>query len=413
MEPPLPPTKKPSKRKSEQCTSDAKSKRHRRDEYGESIRLLAEQVSEIKNVVGNMCQYMPPIIPLAHSSINGDEVDANVSGDLYSENQEPPTSVGSDNALKLTLNTVLKEPTVPKSSPAHVSFINSIHHFDSENWSSVRYSDVQKQYCSQPAFTDLEANDEIKPFDRFLNLSVTERGFAALTQALIKQSEAADTAFESLLAWSRSNTELTSQSLQDKLKELFIEGNFHKISNDALQLACGHRADLIQQRRDSILRSVKDKYFKETLRKIPPSSQFLFQKEAFSAAIDKHGGVTKAFWPARSLNQSKPAAQAGLIPSNLTHRLPSQGIHEPSNLFMSTPRPFVPPPAQGVQSFYPLGWREMFRPPRPSSNPQGKPSRQRSFRNQSPYAYQQPARGQGRNSGPNAPRREYQQKRKF
>ncbi|XP_061717514.1 uncharacterized protein LOC133525238 isoform X1 [Cydia pomonella] len=292
--------------------------------------------------------------PADQSSNNHDEIEGNVSGELYEvEDTEAPVLNNNVATLKLAFNTVLKEPPVPKSLPAHVDLLTAVQHFDSENWSSVRYSEVQKLYCSQPAFTELETNDELKPFDKFSNLSVLERGFAAITQALIKQGETVESCFDSLVTWARTTPKLTPESLQDKIKELFIEGPFQKISNDVLQLACGHRADLIQQRRDSILRSVKDKYFKESLRKIPPSPQFIFQKDPLSSAIEKQGGVSKCFWPVRPPTQNKPAAQAGPNQTNNAQKAPAQDAYDPSGLLITMPRPFLPVPAQGNYNFVP------------------------------------------------------------
>lgn len=317
------PTSRPPKRKAAKPACDEPKEKRQRNSA--AIRLLTDQVSQITNFLGNFCQ------PIYHSSEYGDDVNADVSRELYLDNdEEPPVTTEPSNALKLSLNTVLKEPSVPKSSKAHVDTIQAIQHFDSEDWSNLRYAEVQKHYCSRPGFVELETNAEVKPFDRYTNLSITERGFAAITQALIKQQDAAQSAFDSLMTWSESS-ELSAQSLVDKIKELFIEGDFQKISNDVLQLACGHRADLIQQRRDCILRSVKDKYFKATLRKIPPSSECLFQKEHFSSAIEKNGGVAKTFWPVRQPSHNKPAAQAGLHQTK--YKLPAQGTFEPMNFY--------------------------------------------------------------------------------
>lgn len=103
-----------------------------------------------------------------------------------------------------------------------------------------------------------------------------------------------------------------------------MEGNYNKISGDLLQLACGHRADIIEQRRDAILKSVKDKFMRSNLRKIPPSSSFLFNKEAFSSAIEKAGGAGKVFWPLRNAQKSSwAAAQAG----SSSIKVPAQGFH--------------------------------------------------------------------------------------
>lgn len=401
--PPPQPPRKSAKRKTDKPASEPSQKRQR---TSVAIQQLADKVSEITNFLGNFCQ------PIYHSSEFGDELNADVSREMYSEEDREPTALTEPpGAPKLSLNTVLKEPSVPRSTQAHIDAIQAIQHFDSEDWAGLRYAEVQKNYCSRPGFVELETNEEVKPYDKFTNLSLTERGFAAITQALIKQQEAAQNAFDSLIAWSEASTDLSPQSLVDKIKELFVDGDFQKISNDVLQLACGHRADLIQQRRDNILRSVKDKYFKANLRKIPPSSECLFKKEIFSSAVEKNGGSSKTFWPVRQPYQNKPAAQAGSSQNN--YKIPAQGIFEPMNFYQNMPRMSLP--AQGNHPYLnPLRWRgDMHRPPLRQKNFQAYPPRQRGTRAQfSDDTRQNNARGQGKTSGQNYPRREYYQNQK-
>ncbi|KAJ2937620.1 hypothetical protein O0L34_g17876 [Tuta absoluta] len=171
--------------------------------------------------------------PLYQSSERGDNdidvIEPDVSRHLYDEDTEDKAEqssldsrINQPTTLKFTFNTVLKEPSVPKSTQNLLDTIKAVQHFDSEDWSNVRYAEVQKQYVSRPGFTDLETNEEIKAYDKFTNLSLTERGFAAITQALIKQGEAAQSGFEALISWLRSTTDLSPNSLQDKINEIFF-----------------------------------------------------------------------------------------------------------------------------------------------------------------------------------------------
>lgn len=296
---------------------------------------------------------------------------------------------------------------MPKTSEDLLSTINSIQHFDTDNWSNVRYVDVQKHYCSTPGYTDLESNDEFKPYDKYYNLSLCERGYAAITQALVKQSNSAQKSFEALISWSRT-ANLSPQSIHEKVTELFVHGDFQKISNDALQIACGHRADLIQQRRDSILKSVKDKFLRATLIKIPPSNEFLFNKDSFSKLIEKNGGVTKVMWPLRAPSQNKPVAQTGSssLP-NFENKGPAQGAYgfpygmRPHVAQYGSTQPYQLPsqfPAQGT-----------FRPQR-SSGPQNRRPRGNRSQTQDGNNYPSGSRSRGRST---VPRRDYPQKRKF
>lgn len=302
-----------------------KTKKHKKgSEKSDSLRKLSEQVNNIENFLASGAFaptfYNCPPVPMPPNS--DDEISLNVSEGLFSDddrNYKPtsPALAHTDSGVNFSINTVLKEPSVSKSSKAHLDLLTKVQHLDTPEWCDVRYSEVQKTYSSTPGFIDLECNEEIKPFDRYPNLCMAERSYAAITQALLKQKDAAQAGFDSFLNWATTHSDDLSPALmKNKLNEIFVEGSYNKISSDLLQLVCGHRADTIEQRRDSVLRSVKDKFLRSNLRKIPPTSSHLFNKDAFSNAIEKAGGSGKVFWPSRSTSQKSgwSAAQAG--PSN-------------------------------------------------------------------------------------------------
>ncbi|KAJ8733705.1 hypothetical protein PYW07_014256 [Mythimna separata] len=64
-----------------------------------------------------------------------------------------------------------------------------------------------------------------------------------------------------------------------------------------LQIICGHRAEILQMRRDCVTKQAKDPLMKASLKKIPPTCTNLFNAEKFTAAVEKAGGVRKCFWP--------------------------------------------------------------------------------------------------------------------
>ncbi|CAH0729763.1 unnamed protein product, partial [Brenthis ino] len=303
------------------------------------------------------------------------DISADVSGELY------------------THENCTQEPVQTSELPARVKLINSIQHFDTEDWNTVRYAEVQKQYCSAPGFTYLETNEEIQSYDKYSSLALIERGFAAITQALIMQNEAAQSAFTALIEWARfSGNNITAKSLHEKVNELFIKGNFQKICSDVLQLACGHRAELVQQRRDNILRSVKDSFLKSSLRKIPPTSENLFNKESFSTAIEKSGGMSKVFWPLRAPTQNKAALQAQ--PHQQTQVTPSHAMKMPSAVNYHYPQfDYINrPPFQGAWNTFNVNsqGREYVRPTfRSNQLQQLRPFRQRpgsqNFQNSEMY----------------------------
>ncbi|XP_037966729.1 uncharacterized protein LOC119691963 [Plutella xylostella] len=375
-----------SKKRKSRSKREKHRKRRRESSSSRLIQALSMQVNNLEQLVSQniglpsaIANSAPPQ-PSPEVQIDAnDEITSNVSGELYESLEQEPAQ-----QFSFPLNTELKEPVLIKSDPVLVERLKSIQHFDSTNWCDVRYSEVQKRYCSTPGFTDLECNDELKPFDRLHNLALLERGFAAMTKALIKQHEAVENGFKSLISWLQSAEVVELSVFEAKIHEIFSEGEFHKISADLLQMACGHRADLIQQRRDAILKAVKDKFFKETLRKIPPSCEHLFKSENLTSSLEKQGGVSKACWPVRPITSKSGSYSQNIGNQTKNSKVPAQGTRSS----MATYMPYMPPahgvpwpqysPAQGVpfsnqQYIYPL-------------QPQGPrlPAQGRSFRQQGP-----------------------------
>ncbi|CAG9137918.1 unnamed protein product [Plutella xylostella] len=60
------------------------------------------------------------------------------------------------------------------------------------------------------------------------------------------------------IKWNQDSDLVSSTDVKDKLESIFLKGDFFKVTTDALQMVCGHRADIVQQRRDAILKHVKD-----------------------------------------------------------------------------------------------------------------------------------------------------------
>lgn len=396
-------------------------RRKKRRETDDAIRLLAEQVSGIKDYISSSVAFQPTFhsstyVPDPIDCNNFSDVSADVSGELYADN-EANTRSESVCTFDLPLSTVLKEPSIPKSSANHVELLNSIQHFNTHDWDNVRYAEVQKQYCSSPGFTYLETNDEIKPYDKYNSLALIERGFAAITHALIKQNEAVQIGFKSLIEWASLSGQITPTGLQEKINDIFVKGSFQKISSDVLQLACGHRAEIVQQRRDNILRSVKDPFLKASLRKIPPTCESMFQKESFSSAIEKAGGVTKSFWPPRAPTQNKAAAQAQ--PQQQTQAQPSYAHNYAQNIpnlyNYNYPRPGLmnkmqPQGFVNTYNNFPIQGRDYIRPSQRLPAQYIRPSRPRPNRDNQSYDTFQNNRGQARFTGQSGVRAQLKRK---
>lgn len=294
-----------------------------------------------------------------------------VSGHLYDSVAGSQDLDQREESPKLTkdftfsLETKLKEPSVPKTPDVFLKMLSDVQRLGSTAWSEVRYADTQKTYNHTPGFIDLETNEEVKMYDTLRNQANTEKAYAAITYCVLKQKEALQENLRNILTWAKDNDGITFDTLNNKIDELFQSGSFHKITSDLLQLVCGHRAESIEMRRDAITTQVRDPLVKATLSRIPPSSTYLFESESFTAALEKAGGVRKAFWPPRSEQQAQKSSQGNSRPSRgqATRRqaVPSRGAHgfqEPH--YVSGPS-YNPPSRGGYKSSAPTQRTQQLR----------------------------------------------------
>lgn len=209
-----------------------------------------------------------------------------------------------DQEFTLTFETKLKEPAMPKTSENYLKLLCDFQHLDKSDWSEIRYSETQKLYNHSPGYTNIEINEEVKVYESPLHLVYADKAFAALTMCVLKQREVLQGALQELLIWARNSDSLNSDTLLQKVNCLFSTGEFSKCSSDLLQIVCGHRAEVLQMRRDCVIKQAKDPLIKANLKKIPPTCTNLFNAEKFTAAVEKAGGVRKCFWPLQKANTS-------------------------------------------------------------------------------------------------------------
>lgn len=203
--------------------------------------------------------------------------------------------LNEEKGIDFKIQTTLKSQTL-QTNNTHLELLNKLQHFNSPDWAQVRYSEVQKLYNSTPGFVELESNDVLKNFERNRSLAVVENSLAAMSHAVILQNEAFQKGLGQFISWvSELKNPTTTEEITSKINEIFADGEYKKIQSDLLQMICGKRADIVQQRRDGILNSVKESCYKESLRKIPPSAHHLFDDARFSDFVGKQGGVLKIF----------------------------------------------------------------------------------------------------------------------
>lgn len=195
-----------------------------------------------------------------------------------------------------SLQTTPKDSGVGKTSQERIDLIKSLQLFESPDWSNIIFTETQKSYLSKPGFVELETNDDLKPFDKNKFLPSCERTLAAVTNAILMQREILQKNITLLLTFIKDTKEISYDDFSAKISELFCDDKeYNKISNDIMQIICGKRASIINNRRTEILKSIHNSYTADKFKKIPPSLNCLFEPEQFSKLLEREGGPSKVF----------------------------------------------------------------------------------------------------------------------
>lgn len=144
----------------------------------------------------------------------------------------------------------------------------------------------------------MKVNEELRRLEYLNNRKedyLLERTFAAMTNAFLTQKEQLQNSLQGLINWSaEKEIQLTPQSLFEKIQQLFNkDSEYQKFSDDLLQITCGRRADLINSRRESLLKHIPDEFIATSLRKIPPNSEHLFDSRYLNDYLRTIGGAEK------------------------------------------------------------------------------------------------------------------------
>lgn len=301
---PSPPRKKASAgRHQDRCNNRFEDRHDRRSvsleaDMDQRFAILSHQlVSHINNILAP--NYNMHTGTACSSSINASNcaVPLNVQNSINSDFLRPPETRNKFEDIS-NLSVTVKEPTVTVAIPERVSKLAALQRFDSPDWNAVRYIDTQKKYVASPGFVELKVNEELKRFDDPMassSWSKMERSFAALSNAVMAQNELVNSALQNLIDWSaRPDSQLSPTTLYDKLKELFgSDSGYKSASHDILQIICGKRAEVLEQRRRSILRNLKVKYMRDDIEKLPPSSEYMFAPQSLASYVQKIGGIDK------------------------------------------------------------------------------------------------------------------------
>ena len=264
------------------------------------------------SVFNHLCQQVQVLTEFMNASLQEPAGEQTESGPELTSSQQPApeeqcTQVQNncDDFSFQSLETTLKDTGVGKTNEERFNLINSLQLFGSPDWMNINFIDTQKSYLSKPGFIELETNDDLKPFDKNKFLPSCERTLSALANAILLQRSILQDNVSSLLSWVKDLHTVSYEEFCTKTKELFSDNKeYNKISNDIMQIICGKRASIINNRRTELLKSIPNNYTVDKFKKIPPSSEFLFESDSFTNLLQKEGGPAKVFVKSQTLRKN-------------------------------------------------------------------------------------------------------------
>lgn len=182
---------------------------------------------------------------------------------------------------------------LPLASDARLKIINNLQRFGSNAWKEVRYASALKSFLAFPGFTDLKVNEELCYLEKGKDfIAPTERALAGLSNAILEHRELLRNTLQSIVDWTSTNPkDLNSQSIFEKLNLSFgMNSQIMKNYEQILQIICGKRSECIEARRERLITELPNKNLKSALRKLPPSSEYLFARENLSSLMQSLGG---------------------------------------------------------------------------------------------------------------------------
>ncbi|XP_074112632.1 uncharacterized protein LOC141536193 [Cotesia typhae] len=210
---------------------------------------------------------------------------------LYSQRDEDTQSTVEEPPLSDTLNLgkykteVNAKKKVVQADPTKLQTLSGLQRFEMDDWKDIRYGDTLKEFSASPGFTELKVNEELCYLDKGKDYQQsTERVLAGLANAVLTQNEVLQATLQGIIEWAKQYPEgIGSQDLINMFNLNFREkSETFRNSEKMLKIICGKRASCIEARRDRIINEAPNKQVQGALKRIPPSSQHLFEKPALS-----------------------------------------------------------------------------------------------------------------------------------
>ena len=199
-----------------------------------------------------------------------------------------------------------------------LDILNILQRFGSSEWKEVRYSNTLRNFTAFPGFTDLRVNEELCYLDRKKDpILATERVLAGLSNAILEQKDVLKISLQEIVDWAFSNPrDFNPNTLFDKLSSAFGSGSqMLKNFDQIMQVICGKRAECIENRRERLLSELQNKNVQAALRRIPPSSEYLFSKEKLAPLIQSLGGSQNWLNTPSYMTTKRPLQKKDSVPS--------------------------------------------------------------------------------------------------
>lgn len=324
-----------SGRSSSSDTSKVEVKRSKRSEYNCDYQALMNKVSVLTDaLIQNMVLPTPQIIerassvpvPTTFNVMHGSAEETARQPDSFNEPSfefhllrpiANTSAAPEPRLLNLShVTTSLKEPKVPHADPEHLKRLQILQKFGDSSWKDVRYTEALKIHNATPGFVDLDVNDELRQFVKGNDYTAkSEKIIATICNGLITQRDIVNQNLQEFINWTASpGTVLSVDNIFVKINDMFQStSKFSKLSEEIMQMVCGKRAEYIENRRERILSEVPNKNLREGLRKIPPSSKYLFDETQLRSYIQNTGGMDK--WVRPWFSAEKGAHKSNTRPS--------------------------------------------------------------------------------------------------
>lgn len=228
--------------------------------------------------------------------------------DCQIKSPEAPASATHDReeaiaSLCFDTMTTEAEPPIPMASADMVAKGAKCQRLGSDTWNNLRYKEAEKTLQGTPVFTALKVNPQLSNITpKWCNPEILlkiDKTLGVLTHALLLERQALEDGLQQVAR--EVKDPLVISSIQQNV--LSKESNYRRISDQALQYACGRRAEIIAARRSYY--SPSDKARDAVMQSIPPSTTHLFDETTLTETLKQYGGYDN-FFPGRKYDPKKP-----------------------------------------------------------------------------------------------------------